>query len=93
MGRRRKVPLPKGWAALRLEVLRRDGWRCYRCGGPAAEVDHVVPAYLGGGDEPENLAAICRACHARKTGREAQAARPARRRPPEPHPASSTGGG
>jgi 5-methylcytosine-specific restriction protein A len=88
---RRRAPLPRGWPRLRLAVLERDGWRCYRCGGRATEVDHIVPVHLGGSDEPENLAATCRRCHASKTGREAQAARPQRRREPEPHPGLRVG--
>lgn len=83
---RRSAPLPRDWPSIRRAVLERDGWRCYRCGAAADEVDHVVPAYLGGTDDPSNLAAICRRCHAQKTGREARAAQPSRRRPPEPHP-------
>ncbi|HXF71674.1 MAG TPA: HNH endonuclease [Actinomycetota bacterium] len=89
---RRSSPLPEGWDRLRREVLERDSWRCYHCGGPATEVDHIVPAQRGGTDDPSNLAAICSRCHARKTGREAQAARPCRRRPPEPHPGLVGGG-
>lgn len=88
----REVPLPRGWRRLRRDVLERDGERCYRCGAPADEVDHIVPASRGGTDHPSNLAAICRRCHAQKTGREAQAARPRRRRPPEPHPGLVGGG-
>ena len=34
------------------------------------DIDHVVPVWKGGLDEPENLQAICPACHRRKTNRE-----------------------
>jgi 5-methylcytosine-specific restriction protein A len=90
---RRRAPLPRGWPALRRRVLQRDGWRCYLCGGPATEVDHLVPAHRGGTDEEANLAAICGGCHLTKTAREAQAARLHRRREPEPHPGLLAGGG
>ncbi|HXF36352.1 MAG TPA: HNH endonuclease signature motif containing protein [Actinomycetota bacterium] len=87
---RRRAPLPRGWGRLRREALERDGWRCRRCGGPAQEVDHVVPAHLGGTDDPSNLAAVCRRCHASKTAKEARARRVERRRSPEPHPGLAT---
>ncbi len=31
-----------------------------------AEVDHIVPHALGGGNEPENLRVVCKACNSRK---------------------------
>lgn len=79
-------PLPRDWPATRRRILDRDGQRCYRCGRHATDVDHIVPRHLGGSDDDDNLAAICRDCHRRKTGREARARRPNRRRPTEPHP-------
>lgn len=48
------------WRRLRAYVLVRDGHRCHVCGGPATEVDHVVPRALGGTDDMANLKAICR---------------------------------
>lgn len=38
----------------------------------AAMVDHITPKARGGTDAEENLQAICRACHAAKTGTENQ---------------------
>jgi 5-methylcytosine-specific restriction endonuclease McrA len=38
----------RAWRRLRLRVLRRDRFLCARCGALASEVDHVVPAKLGG---------------------------------------------
>ncbi|MEV6674790.1 HNH endonuclease signature motif containing protein [Streptomyces sp. NPDC051162] len=65
-----------GWTSLRLRILRRDAYTCYRCGSPkASEVDHVVSVAAGGSDDPLNLAAICRSCHRAKTLNEAQAGR------------------
>lgn len=58
------------WKALRLEVLRRDDWRCVLCDAKGRlEVDHIIPVRLA----PEraydltNLQALCTACHSRKT--------------------------
>lgn len=89
-GSRRTTPLPRDWRWRRAHVLRRDGYRCQivgpRCAGRAAEVDHVVPAHLGGTDDLTNLQAACGPCHASKTGAEARAVQGSRRRPEEPHP-------
>ncbi len=82
--------LPPGWQRLRLRILRRDGYRCQMrlpsgavCGEMASDVDHIVP---GGDHRPENLRALCRECHARKSSAEGNAARQRRRRPSEGHP-------
>jgi 5-methylcytosine-specific restriction endonuclease McrA len=91
---RRTLPLPDDWPHLRQQILKRDGHTCQIrfpdiCTTTASEVDHIIPSSKGGGHEPANLQATCPPCHARKTGREAQAARQVRydrRRKPEPHP-------
>jgi 5-methylcytosine-specific restriction enzyme A len=67
------------WDRLRLQILARDGYRC-RCADCVAsgallvahEVDHRIPKSRGGSDDPSNLCAINRDCHARKTQREAR---------------------
>jgi len=56
-------------AATRREVFARDGEQCtyldsegHRCEGRTRlELDHIHPRALGGGDEPSNLRARCRA--------------------------------
>lgn len=52
---------------IRYEVLRRDGFTCRYCGAKAPDVelqvDHVMPASLGGGDTPGNLVTACRDCN------------------------------
>ncbi len=85
---RRSSPLPRGWSQTRRRVLERDAGRCYLCGRAADHVDHIVPACEGGTDDESNLAAICSACHARKTSAEANRhnASTLRRRPEPPHP-------
>lgn len=71
----------KRWAAVRREVLERDGWRCQGCGRAGRlEVDHVVPLAAGG--EPwalDNLQALCVGCHIAKTARENERPRSAER--------------
>lgn len=52
------------WERRRREVLKRDGYRCRKCGRPGRlEVDHIVPLKAGGGDELANLRALCREHH------------------------------
>lgn len=34
---------------------------------PSSEVDHIIPLYFGGGNERNNLQAICASCHSKKT--------------------------
>ena len=66
----RHVTRGQRWRTLRMAVLERDGYRCRECGATGRlEVDHVKPvrthpklAYA-----PENLQALCPACHTRKT--------------------------
>lgn len=54
---------------LRLEVLRRDGYKCHYCHTADAPltVDHVIPRALGGPDIAENLVACCQDCNLGKT--------------------------
>jgi len=66
----------KGFSAAVLKIVAaRQQWRCSKCGAllPAAfEVDHTVPLWEGGGDDPDsNATAMCPNCHAAKTQHEA----------------------
>jgi 5-methylcytosine-specific restriction protein A len=65
-----RVTRSKRWRALRLKALRRDGWRCVKCGsaGPL-EVDHIesVRTYPDLAFDLTNLQSLCPSCHARKT--------------------------
>jgi hypothetical protein len=48
----------------------RDGGRCTKCGSFAnLAIDHVIPAYLGGGDAAGNLQLLCRNCAREKSHR------------------------
>lgn len=59
----------KEWNRVREMVLRRDYYQCAYCHNAADTVDHITPKALGGGDEPSNLVAACRACNGRKGAR------------------------
>jgi 5-methylcytosine-specific restriction protein A len=60
------------WQRVRLEILERDGWRCYLCGVGLtklnATVDHIQRISLRPDLrlDPTNLAACCRPCNASK---------------------------
>ena len=88
-GSDRRSRLPRGWAAIRAEVLARDS-TCVLCSvRPATHCDHIKPKTDD--DRPSQLQGVCATCHGLKSsaeGNEAQRAnpRPTRRRPEEPHP-------
>ncbi|MCY4156225.1 MAG: HNH endonuclease signature motif containing protein [Gammaproteobacteria bacterium] len=53
---------------MRRRVFDRARWRCEACGERGRlECDHID---RGGGDEMENLQALCRSCHIEKTANE-----------------------
>lgn len=74
-GRRRAIP-----AAVRREVIARDGSTCRHCGKAVKPrhrnprlrltLDHVIPYSLGGEDTVENLQVACLSCNARRGTRE-----------------------
>jgi 5-methylcytosine-specific restriction endonuclease McrA len=50
---------------------------CNTCGRAANEVDHVTPLSRGGGKyDLENLQALCKSCHSRKTQAEMNGRKP-----------------
>lgn len=52
------------------EVMRRDGWKCLRCGAmKALSKDHVVPLASGGTNDIGNLQTLCRKCNSWKGNR------------------------
>ena len=56
----------------RREILERDDEQCVLCGETDdLEVDHVVPTYMDGSDDPENLQTLCSGCHDEKTSEDA----------------------
>lgn len=75
---RRKLYRRSRWQKLRLEVFRRDGYRCVQCGKPGRlECDHKVPYNeFTTVEEFHNIDALqtlCRGCHINKTALEAKA--------------------
>lgn len=57
-------------AAIKKAVRERSNYTCEypKCETyPAIEVDHIIPAALGGESTIENAMLLCTACHARKT--------------------------
>lgn len=79
-GSRQERGYGAAWNALRVQILERDKRLCQPCLAldrptPARTVDHITPKAQGGTDEPENLRAICDACHAAKTAEEGLQAR------------------
>lgn len=64
--RRRGVPLDEQ-ARDYAKILALDP--CAYCGGPADEIDHIVPIVRGGTSEWGNLTAACKACNACKHAR------------------------
>jgi len=56
---------------IRFEIFRRDKHTCQYCGAKAPEVkieiDHIIPASLGGDDKPGNLVTACHDCNSGKT--------------------------
>ena len=86
--------------ALRERVLREEP-ACRECGAPSTEADHIVGRAealrrgwsLAELQSRENGQALCAACHAAKTHREAAEGRRrvSGRRPTEQHPGTGTG--
>ncbi len=64
-----RVPRQFRVAVNRRTVFARDGSRCQYCGGPAENIDHVVPRSKGGPHVWENVVAACRRCNTRKEDR------------------------
>ncbi|MER8748086.1 HNH endonuclease [Mesorhizobium sp. M1050] len=62
-------PIATGsWQEIRLQVLKRDNYRCVSCSTPVksaeADVHHLLPRSMGGTDELSNLVTLCDGCHA-----------------------------
>ena len=53
---------------VRIEVWRRDGGRCGRCGSrERLEFDHIVPIALGGSNTARNIELLCEVCNRSKS--------------------------
>jgi hypothetical protein len=63
-------------ASLRNWILRRDRYKCQKCGASPANdpsviltIDHIIPFSKGGKTVADNLQTLCRACNAEKGAR------------------------
>jgi 5-methylcytosine-specific restriction endonuclease McrA len=66
------------WAWVRLDVLRRDNYKCsicgHRFGRSQLDIDHIIPVQMGGElFKKENLRTLCKGCHKAKTRLDADA--------------------
>ena len=64
-----KVPYRARSSLSRRAVFVRDNFECQYCGGPAENVDHIIPKSRGGGHTWDNVVAACRTCNSRKENR------------------------
>jgi 5-methylcytosine-specific restriction endonuclease McrA len=59
--------------AIRVDVLRRDNYRCVFCGVSAKkaelQIDHVIPFSQGGSNTINNLQTLCSDCNLGKSNR------------------------
>jgi|GEM_PF-2443301 len=57
---------PENWEQLKRRVLRRDRWRCQKCGATdkPLHVHHKVSLSRGGTNDLDNLVTLCEDCHA-----------------------------
>lgn len=57
------------WPRVRTLVLRQEP-QCRLCAvRPSLEVDHIIPVWLGGSGDRNNLRGLCRGCHQQETNR------------------------
>lgn len=63
---KRKSREPIG-LALRYAILKRDKFKCVKCGSSGSdvvlEVDHIIPVSMGGATTKKNLQTLCFACN------------------------------
>lgn len=65
---RKYIALPYKKVQLsRMNIFRRDSYRCLYCNSHKdLTIDHVIPKSMGGKDSWENLATACHACNSKK---------------------------
>ena len=55
---------------LKKKIAAQQQWKCGHCQSildASYEVDHIVPLFRGGENNEQNLVALCRNCHGKKT--------------------------
>jgi 5-methylcytosine-specific restriction protein A len=77
--RKRKDSGIKRTEPQRRKILKRQNWLCAgeacKASGKNEElqeydIDHIIPRWLGGSDDDDNVQALCPLCHRRKTDKE-----------------------
>ena len=65
MSKRHARLASRKWERIRVQIFRRDGYRCTKCGKPGRlECHHIVDLEHGGEEWAlSNLATLCRSCH------------------------------
>jgi Holliday junction resolvasome RuvABC ATP-dependent DNA helicase subunit len=57
-------------SSVRMEVWRRDGGKCVKCGGrERLEYDHIIPIAKGGSNTARNIELLCENCNRSKSDR------------------------
>ena len=64
---RRKASRYTQQVEVREKVLKRDGYKCLKCGSTKKlTLDHIVSVYNGGKNSIDNLQTLCNKCNAGK---------------------------
>jgi 5-methylcytosine-specific restriction endonuclease McrA len=54
----------ESYERLRMQVVKRDGWKCQNCGSPAKlQIHHKEFRSQSGDDDENNLITLCVDCH------------------------------
>ena len=62
--------LSRAYKSKRLQILHRDNYTCYYCGGEANQVDHVIPiSKMGDPMDADNMVSACKRCNVSKGNR------------------------
>lgn len=76
------------WKRARENCLRRANWKCELrlagCQGAASQADHIDG--LANDPNHQNLRAVCKACHAKRTAQQGRGYRATQPADPEPRP-------
>lgn len=61
--------------SMKKKIAANQEWKCNSCEmllSHVFEVDHIQPLFLGGTNDQQNLSALCRECHGKKTSEDRQ---------------------
>jgi len=51
------------WFVIRKKTLKRDEFKCRKCGRPANDVHHIIPFSRNHNNHLTNLVTLCDGCH------------------------------